>query len=161
MILMTRVDHRLLHGQVAIAWTSHLDINCILIANDTVAKNDFRKSILRLAKPLDCKLVFNSIEDSANAINDGKTDSYRLFIIVGTVYDAYRLCEKCDYIKEVNIGLSQNKEGAKAISRSVYLTTGEIDDIKELDKRGIRLFLKQTPSGIEKSINDMIANGEL
>lgn len=32
MIEMLRVDHRLLHGQIAYAWTSHLNADCILIA---------------------------------------------------------------------------------------------------------------------------------
>ena len=34
MIKMLRVDHRLLHGQVAFSWTGYLGVNCILIAND-------------------------------------------------------------------------------------------------------------------------------
>ena len=34
MIKCLRVDHRLLHGQVAFSWTSALGADCILIAND-------------------------------------------------------------------------------------------------------------------------------
>ena len=161
MLLMTRVDHRLLHGQVSIAWTSHLGIDCILIANDDVAQNDFRKSVLRLAKPLECKIVFNSIEDSAKAINDGKTDKFKLLIIVETVHDARRLCEMCDIIKEVNIGLSQKKKDSKAIGKAVYLDKSEIDDIKALDRKGIKLFLQQAPKNFEVSINTMLNKGEL
>lgn len=43
MILLTRVDHRLLHGQVAFTWTQDLGTDCILIANDDVPNNDLRK----------------------------------------------------------------------------------------------------------------------
>lgn len=43
MILLTRVDHRLLHGQVAVSWTSMLGADCILIANDELTKNDLKK----------------------------------------------------------------------------------------------------------------------
>ena len=32
MILLTRVDHRLLHGQVAFSWTQGLGADCILIS---------------------------------------------------------------------------------------------------------------------------------
>jgi len=51
----------LLHEQVAVAWTNYLRADCILIANDEVAENEFRKSTLRLAKPAGCKIVFKSI----------------------------------------------------------------------------------------------------
>ena len=44
MILLTRVDHRLLHGQVAFSWTQGLGADCILIANDDVPTNELRKT---------------------------------------------------------------------------------------------------------------------
>ena len=34
MIIGTRVDHRLVHGQVAFSWISAIGANCILVAND-------------------------------------------------------------------------------------------------------------------------------
>ena len=43
MIKNLRVDHRLLHGQVAFSWTSALGADCILIACDDVMKDDIRK----------------------------------------------------------------------------------------------------------------------
>ncbi len=36
MITLLRVDHRLLHGQVAFSWTQYVGADCILIANDSV-----------------------------------------------------------------------------------------------------------------------------
>ena len=36
MLVGLRVDHRLLHGQVAFSWTSALGADCILIANTAV-----------------------------------------------------------------------------------------------------------------------------
>lgn len=50
MIKLLRVDHRLLHGQVAMTWTQELDTNCILIACDAVVKDDVRKTTLKLAR---------------------------------------------------------------------------------------------------------------
>lgn len=51
MIKLTRVDYRLIHGQVAMSWTHALDVDCILLASDAVAKDDMRKAALRLAAP--------------------------------------------------------------------------------------------------------------
>lgn len=51
MIKLLRVDHRLLHGQVAMAWTQSLDSDCILIANDAVVNDNIRKTTMKLAKP--------------------------------------------------------------------------------------------------------------
>ena len=88
MIKLVRVDHRLLHGQVAMAWTQSLDVDCMLIANDAIMKDDIRKTTLKLAKPNGVKLVMKNIEDSITALNSGVTDKYKLFIIVESIEDA-------------------------------------------------------------------------
>ena len=63
MIKLLRVDYRLVHGQVAISWSRHIGADCILVANDEVAKDEMRQSMLRLSKPQGMKLVIKSIED--------------------------------------------------------------------------------------------------
>lgn len=44
-ILLTRIDNRLIHGQVATQWSGVLGANLLLVANDAVAKED-RKSVV-------------------------------------------------------------------------------------------------------------------
>ncbi|HBM5487354.1 TPA: PTS sugar transporter subunit IIB, partial [Enterococcus faecium] len=76
MIILTRVDHRLLHGQVAFSWTQSLGADCILIANDDVPNNEVRKTTIKLAKPQGVKLVIKNIADSIAALQSGVTDKY-------------------------------------------------------------------------------------
>ncbi len=49
MITLLRVDHRLLHGQVAFSWTQYVGADCILIANDSVPGDELRKTTIKLA----------------------------------------------------------------------------------------------------------------
>lgn len=95
MIILTRVDHRLLHGQVAFSWTQAIGADCILIANDDVPKNEIRKTTIKLAKPQGVKLVIKSIQDSISALQSGVTDKYKLFIVVESIKDAYALAKAC------------------------------------------------------------------
>ena len=64
MILLTRVDHRLLHGQVATSWVGTLGADCIFCVGDHVANDPVWKTTLKLGKPAGCKLV---IKDMAHA----------------------------------------------------------------------------------------------
>ena len=57
MIKKLRVDYRLVHGQVAISWSRALGVDCILVANDEVAKDEMRQSMLRISKPQGIKLL--------------------------------------------------------------------------------------------------------
>ena len=50
-ILLTRIDNRLIHGQVATQWTSTIGANLILVANDEVAGNKMRQNLMNMAAP--------------------------------------------------------------------------------------------------------------
>ena len=67
MIKLLRVDHRLLHGQVAFSWTQFLGADCILIANDSLMQDELRKTTIKLAKPQGVKVVMKNIQDSISA----------------------------------------------------------------------------------------------
>ena len=134
MIKCLRVDHRLLHGQVAFSWTSYLSADCILIACDAVVNDEIRKAAIKLAKPQGVKLVIKSIEDSIAAINAGATDKYKLFIVVESIEDAARLVEGTSCIKSVNLGGTKAKEGTRNISKAVNILPKE-RNIKNIESK--------------------------
>ena len=136
MILMTRVDCRLLHGQTAVSWTSGLGANCILIANDAVVKDDLRKTTMKLAKP-------------------GVTDKYKLFIVVESIEDAAKLALAVDAINKVNLGLMKAKEGTRNISKSINILPEEEKLIKEMSDAGIEVEIRQVPN--DKKVNAVTA----
>ena len=128
MIKLTRVDYRLIHGQVAMSWTHALDVDCILLASDAVAKDDMRKAALRLARPSGVKLVIKDVDAAIEALNSGVTDKYSLFIIAETIEDVYRLakgCKDAEHIQEllgdgVAIEIRQVPNDAKVFAKDVF-----------------------------------------
>lgn len=154
MIKIVRVDHRLLHGQVAMAWTQAIGVDCLLIANDSVVNDSVRKTTLKLAKPNGVKLVIKNIEDSIEALNKGVTDKYKLFIVVESIEDAYRMAQGCDKITSINLGGCKPKEEAtKTIYKTIPVTAKDEERLKEMIQRGIELEIRQVP-GDQKIILD-------
>ncbi|AIS60405.1 MULTISPECIES: PTS sugar transporter subunit IIB [Listeria] len=152
MIQFLRVDHRLLHGQVAVSWFNALDVNTILVANDGVAADDFRKSAIRLAKPEAAKLVMKSIDESIASINSGVTDKYNLLVVVESVGDAYKLIKGTNgKIPMLNLGGTKQREGTTNFSKAINLTAEEVEKLQELQKDAIDVFMQQVPN--EKKVN--------
>lgn len=156
MITGLRVDHRLLHGQVAFTWIKSTGSNCILIANDEVAKDRLRMSALRMAAPSNTKIVIKSIDDSVKAIKSGATDKYELFIITESIKDANLLTEKIDVIKSVNIGGVKAEEGKKQISKAVFVSEEECNLIREMNNRGIYVEIRMVPDDASLKAMDLI-----
>lgn len=146
MLKLLRVDHRLLHGQVAFSWTQSLGTDCILIANDDVPQNDIRKTTIKLAKPQGVKLVIKNIEDSIKALQSGVTDKYKLFIVVESVKDAKALADSYPEIQQINLGGMKVREGTRNISKAINITPEEEELIKELVDKGIEVEIRQVPA---------------
>ena len=120
MIVNVRVDHRLLHGQVAMAWNQVLGSDCILIANDSVPNDEIRKAGIKLAKPANTKLVIKNMDASVEALVSGVTDKYKLFIVVESIADVYKLCKETGMIDKITLGGVKSREGTRQISKAVF-----------------------------------------
>lgn len=145
MIKCVRVDHRLIHGQVAFSWTKFLDADCILIASDLLLQDDLKMSVMKMAKPNDVKLVMKTIEDSAIALNSGVTDKYKLFVLCESVEDVYRLTRLTNKITKINLGGMKNGEDRKQISKAVHLDEKDVSLIQEMQDSGIELTVQLVP----------------
>ena len=108
LIKLLRIDKRLLHGQVAFTWTTSVGADCILIACDSLQNDPLRLTTIKMSKPAGTKLVIKTIADSVEAINKGKTDQYRLMIVVESIEDAYRMVKNCSVLKGISIGYNGN-----------------------------------------------------
>ena len=138
MIVLTRIDHRLLHGQVSFLWVRNVGADCILIANDSLAKDNLRMSALRLARPAGVKLVMKSVEDSIKSINEGETDKYNLLIIVENVDDAHRIALGCPAIKSINVGGMKNAED-KTNFKGRFVSENDIEKFKKCMKKELEI----------------------
>jgi len=139
MILLTRVDHRLLHGQVAVTWVKSLQADCIFVVGDKVASDDVWKTTLKLGKPQGCKLVIKDMAHAIEAINSGVTDKYRMIICVGSIAEAKRLVESCPQIKSINLGNTKQSPTTRGVTRQVFLEPEEVQMLSNLAAQGVEL----------------------
>lgn len=81
-IVLTRIDDRLIHGQVMTAWVKKTRANQILIIDDEVAKDDFMSEILKMSAPAGIDIVVKGLEDAVTFLNEQETENKRLIILV-------------------------------------------------------------------------------
>jgi fructoselysine and glucoselysine-specific PTS system IIB component len=156
MIKLTRIDDRLIHGQVAFTWTPALSADCLIVANDKVAKDVFLKMTLNLAKPASAKLLIKSLADTVTFLNDPRSQGLKILLIINSVKDAFALANEVSEITSVNFGGIRTKEGARSISKAVAVTDEDIIVIKEMLGKGIELEVRQVPTDKKILIETLI-----
>jgi mannose/fructose/N-acetylgalactosamine-specific phosphotransferase system component IIB len=156
MIKLTRVDDRLLHGQVAFTWVSSLGIDCIVVANDKVAKDDFQKMAMSLAKPPTAKLQVLTVSDAIAFLNDQKNKNSKIICLINSINDALKLTDEVTEIKSVNLGGIRTREGAKLISKAVAVTEDDIAAIKFMIGKGLEFEVRQVPTDKKQLVQNLI-----
>ncbi|KAE9527783.1 PTS system mannose/fructose/N-acetylgalactosamine-transporter subunit IIB [Testudinibacter aquarius] len=152
-IIHTRIDGRLIHGQVANLWTSYLNISRIMVVDEVAANNDIDKAGLRLACPAGVNLSVLTIEKAAKNINDGRYDSQRVLLITRNPQTLLGLVEHGVTLAEINVGNMSQTEHTRSIKKSVNITDNDIHVFQQLSAKGIFLTAQMVPN--EEKINLM------
>lgn len=73
MIKLLRIDDRLIHGQVAMAWTKSVSADYIIVVDDASANDKMKQMILSLAKPVSTGLDIITSADFLSTFEKGKS----------------------------------------------------------------------------------------
>lgn len=179
MLKLIRIDDRLVHGQVALTWTPALNINCMVVANDRAATDEFLRMTLGLAKPAGVRLHILTVRDAVDFLNDEKNGGLSVLVLVNSVKDVYALVVGVGdasagvdggagggvngsvgggaAIRSINFGGIRARPGANAVSKAVALTPDDVVLIRELLGRGIELEVRQVPTDKKVSLQTLLS----
>ncbi|SJZ85746.1 PTS N-acetylgalactosamine transporter subunit IIB [Anaerorhabdus furcosa] len=144
-ILLTRIDNRLIHGQVATQWTSSIGANLLLVANDDVAENTFRQGLMDMAAPSYAQTRYWTIQKTIDTIHKA-SDAQKIFIVCENPQDVLKLVEGGVPIKKLNIGNMHMSEGKKQVAGSVAVDDADVEAFKKLRDLGVELEIRKVPS---------------
>ncbi len=161
MIKALRVDERLIHGQVAMAWTRDLSIQGIVVACDEAAANEMQKMTLKMAVPDGVKCMIKPVRDVINALKNPKSANMRMLVLTKTVKDALEIYKNVPGIEYVNIGnagrfTSGDGTERTILCRSVSLTPDELECMKELVRLAPDTAMQMVPSDEKKLVADVL-----
>jgi len=161
MIVALRVDDRLIHGQIAMAWSKDLGIKGIVVANDAAAKDEMQKMTLKMAVPSNIKLLVKSVDEAIGVLNNPKATNMRILVLTRNIKDALKIRENTEGIEYMNIGNVGRFDGIDAfekttISPTVMLTKDEIDSLKKLIEIEPNTCLQVVPSDGRKPMKEII-----
>ncbi|MBM7835790.1 PTS galactosamine transporter subunit IIB [Clostridium sardiniense] len=143
-ILLTRVDNRLIHGQVGVTWVNHLGANLILVANDEVSKDPVQQNLMQMVLPDVIETRFFSIDKTIKIIHKA-ANRQKIFLVCRTPQDALRLIEGGVPIDKLNIGNMHFSEGKEQISSTVSLDEDDKKTIRKIIDKGIKVEVRRVP----------------
>lgn len=153
-IVLTRIDNRLIHGQVATQWCGVVGANLLLVANDNVAADEFRQGLMNMAAPSYAQTRYFTIQKTCDIIGRA-SEAQKIAIICETPQDVVKLVEGGVPIKSVNIGNMHMAEGKRQVATSVAVDDSDVAAFKRLQELGVELYIQRVPDIAKEDINKL------
>ena len=143
--LLHRVDDRLIHGQILVAWGQRLHPRRIWVVDDAVAANAWERELLSSAAPgAEVRVV--TVATMAEAWAGEDTAEGGAFLIVRDLRTALALVEAGAPIGRFNVGGLHYAPGKSKVNEYVYLDDADRARARALHARGVALEVQDVPA---------------
>ncbi len=145
MIVFTRIDDRLIHGQVVEGWVNFLKATAIMVADDRVASNALQRSIMEISVPQGLAVFIGTVEEICGrlrASNAGER-AILLFSTPGDVERALQLGMQCSTL---NIGGMHFMPGKRKLIDVLAVDDADMEALRSITARGIKVEVQAVPT---------------
>ena len=154
--VLARIDSRLLHGQVATAWTKTVKPTRIIVVSDGVAKDELRKNLIEQAAPPGVKANVVPVDKMIQVAKDPRCGNTKAMLLFETPQDALRAIEGGVDVKELNIGSMAHSVGKIAVSKVLSLGKDDVKTFEKLKAKGIQFDVRKVPNDSKENMDDII-----
>ena len=155
-IAAVRIDTRLLHGQVATAWTKQIAPNRIIVVSDGVAHDELRKTMIEQAAPPGVPANVVPISKMVEVAKDPRFGATKAFLLFETPQDLLRCIEGGVDIKKANIGSMAHSVGKVVVTNAIAMGEDDVKTLEELRAKGVELEARKVPSDSSEDIDAML-----
>ncbi len=156
-IALVRVDNRLVHGQILEAWIPYTEASCIIIADDNLAGDFFRETVIRMALPRDIDLFIHTVEDFSKTYRYQHDKGNKAIVLFCNIHDALRSYNLGFHFESLNIGNVHSENCAVCCSPSVFLSEEDIHQLSGMTKDlGIRIDIRRVPKERSGDIREIL-----
>ena len=155
-ICMTRVDFRMIHGQVAGVWIPHYSATKVVIIDDKTSKDSFVKQVLTFGAPRGCEVVFCSVDEGVEEYKKDQFGNGNIIVIFRSIGSAYEAYIKGYTFPSLNVGQTPRVDGMMHATASVFVTVDDMHHLMELQKEGVNIFFRQEISKPEVSLDSVV-----
>jgi len=155
-VTMTRVDARLVHGQVAGRWIKTLDAQRIIVIGDDIANDPFMVELFKLTSPPGTKITAYTI---ANAVAEWQKDEFgegRIILLFRDIQTADKAWRAGVKYKEINIGQVPGAPNRKLAWATVSLSNEEMAMLEQLAAEGVRVYFQAIPDDKQQPLEPVL-----
>ena len=154
--VLARIDSRLLHGQVATAWTKTVQPTRIIVVSDAVAYDKLRKNLIQQAAPPGVKAHVVPVDHMIKLAKDDKHfGGQRAMLLFENPHDVLRAIEGGVPLKTINVGSMAHSIGKVQPNKVLAFDQKDIDTFAKIKKAGITFDVRKVPNDSKANMDEI------
>jgi mannose/fructose/N-acetylgalactosamine-specific phosphotransferase system component IIB len=161
-IVLLRIDERLIHGQVVVAWGAQLHPDRIVVVDDALAGSAWEQELYCLGLPADTTAEFASVADARARLDEWRDSPERVIVLARDAVTMARLGR--DGLlqgMEVNIGGIHHAPDRREVLPYVFLSERDEEVLRELAGEGADVSARDLPGGRRVPLAQLLSGRSL
>lgn len=144
-IVLSRIDERLIHGQVGVQWVGFAGANLVLVANDEVAEDPVQQNLMEMVLAEGIAVRFWTLQKVIDNIHRA-ADRQKILLVCKTPADFLTLVKGGVPVNRINVGNMHYANGKQQIAKTVSVDAGDIAAFNDLKAAGVECFVQGVPT---------------
>ncbi|WP_010648759.1 mannose/fructose/sorbose PTS transporter subunit IIA [Oceanobacillus massiliensis] len=159
--VLARIDTRLLHGQVATAWTKNTLPTRIIVVSDEVAKDELRKKLIQQAAPSGVKAHVVPVNKMIElAKDDQHFGGQRALLLFENPHDVLRAVEGGVPLETINVGSMAHSPGKVQPNKVLAFSQADIDAFVKLKEFDVKFDVRKVPNDSKGNMDEIIRRAQ-
>jgi PTS system mannose-specific IIB component/fructoselysine and glucoselysine-specific PTS system IIB component len=148
-VVLSRVDDRLIHGQVVLGWGRPLAARRIVLVDDAVAGAPWEQDIYRMAAPMGVSIAFATLADAVAELPAWDAATERTILLTGDLATMAALQHAHPaLLTRINLGGIHHRAGRAERLSYLFLDAHERQLIDEMQGRGATVVAQDLPTSV-------------
>lgn len=144
-IVLSRIDERLIHGQVGVQWVGFAGANLVLVADDEVAEDPIQQNLMEMVLAEGIAVRFWTLQKVIDNIHRA-ADRQKILLVSRTPANFLTLVEGGVPVTRINVGNMHYAEGKQQIAKTVSIDANDISAFNNLKAAGVECFVQGVPT---------------
>jgi mannose/fructose/N-acetylgalactosamine-specific phosphotransferase system component IIB len=146
-IVLSRVDDRLVHGQVVIGWGRPLGVEFIVLVDEGVAASPWEQDLYRMAVPPELEIRFMTVAEASRRLGEWQAGQRRGVLLTGDIETMAALHRASPaVVRRINLGGIHHRPGRRERLPYLYLTDEELRGLVALEAAGAEVTAQDLPT---------------
>lgn len=156
-VVLSRVDDRLIHGQVLCSWARKLQVSRILVVDDVLARDPLAEAVFTMSLPSGITVKTLSVAQCVSLLQSDDDGTPPPAILLMKNIQTFKELWDLGYRPEsLNIGGMSAGASRRRLCRGVYASEEEIGLLQYFQSEGTAVYVQVVWAENRMDLNDLV-----